>query len=48
MAVHSTQAKLELPALLPGSQLNDHHLTEVLAEYPAASLDSFNLFDITL
>ncbi|CAG8297604.1 unnamed protein product [Penicillium nalgiovense] len=36
MAVHSTQAQLELPALFPGSQLNDHHLTEDLAEYPAA------------
>ncbi|OQE32774.1 hypothetical protein PENFLA_c001G06378 [Penicillium flavigenum] len=35
MAVHSIQAQLELPALLPGSQLNDPHLTEDLAEYPA-------------
>ncbi|KAJ6184296.1 hypothetical protein N7519_005597 [Penicillium mononematosum] len=35
MAVHSTLSQLELPALLPGSQLYDPHLTEDPAEYPA-------------
>jgi hypothetical protein len=35
MAVHSTQAQLKLPALLPGSKLNDPHQTEDPAKYPA-------------
>ena len=35
MTVHSIQAQLELPDLLPGSQLNDPHLTDDLAEYSA-------------